>query len=176
MQGPHSVRSSWPRRVGRIPLPIGLMIGSLMVAGACSGSTPAAVGSTATASRGPVAAGAPTNFTATWPDEPGACPDEPEDSDFMCYHTQFAWQSAAGSDTSFRIYEGWTGEGDPMPTCTDLSADEIQQLLDTGPGARTAEHYAELSVGGGQECFWLTAVNDAGESAMVPADSNKPLE
>jgi hypothetical protein len=145
MQGLQSVRSSWPRRAGRVPLPIGLVIFSLMVAGACAGSTPTTAGSTATASRGPVAAGAPTDFTATWPDEPGACPDEPEDSDFMCYHIQFAWQSDAGSDTSFRIYEGWTGEGDPMPTCADLGPDEIQPLLDTDPGTRTADHYAALS-------------------------------
>jgi hypothetical protein len=175
----HGLRPIWSigrRRSGRVRLPLGLAIACLIAAGACASSTSTA-GATANSTATPSAGGlevpsAPAQFTATWPGDPVACPDEPADSEFMCYRIEFGWQSASGPDTHFRIYDGWTGEGDPMPACADLTPGEIHQLMDTEPGARQAEYYAALSVGGGQQCFWLSAVNAAGESGMVEAESN----
>jgi hypothetical protein len=44
--------------------------------------------------------------------------------------------------------------------------------LDTEPAARSVQIFDPMAVGGGQICYWITAVNSTGESAQVPAASN----
>jgi hypothetical protein len=96
---------------------------------------------------------------------PSPNPDESE-----CSQTDLAWQSSADPGTWFRIYISGTGEGNgnELPTCSDVQA-EAQVTLETEPGARSAQLFAMLGgVGGGDTCLWITAVNEAGESAQVP--------
>jgi predicted small lipoprotein YifL len=97
------------------------------------------------------------------------CPS-PNPDEFDCSQTDLTWQSGADQETWFRIYMSGTGEGDgnDIPTCSDVQG-EAQVVLETEPGARSAQLLAELSTGGGYTCLWITAVNEAGESAQVPA-------
>ena len=108
---------------------------------------------------------APTNFTAT--QHQGAVPC-PSPADASCSQTELAWKSSADASTKFRIYETGTGEGGD--TCADVQS-TAQVVLETKPGARSAQLFAELAVGGGESCYWITAVNSAGESAQVAAPS-----
>jgi hypothetical protein len=39
--------------------------------------------------------------------------------------------------------------------------------------SRTAQAFDPMATGGGQICYWITAVNSSGESARVPAASNQ---
>jgi len=80
--------------------------------------------------------------------------------------SDLAWQSTAASGTWFKIYEGWTGEGGA--TCQDAQATESLAIT-TAPNARSAKIYEEIATGGGARCMWITAVNNAGESAQVAA-------
>jgi hypothetical protein len=80
--------------------------------------------------------------------------------------SDLAWQSTALSGTWFKIYEAWTGEGGA--TCQDAQADELVAIT-TAPNARTAQVFEEIATGGGARCMWITAVNNVGESAQVPA-------
>ncbi len=112
---------------------------------------------------------APTNFTATEQEEYVSCPD-PNPDEFECSQTDLAWQSTADLGTWFRIYMSQTGEGDgnDVPTCSDVQG-EAQVALETEPGARSAQLLRMAGgVGEGDTCLWLTAVNEAGESAQVP--------
>jgi hypothetical protein len=105
----------------------------------------------------------PTGFTATTHSGSIPCPSP---TDASCSQTDLAWQSSADASTWFLIYEAWTGEG--PSTCGDVQAD-AQVILETKPGARSAQSFEEIATGGGERCLWITAVNDGGESAQVPA-------
>jgi hypothetical protein len=67
----------------------------------------------------------------------------------------------------FRIYTASTGE-DPAATCVTAQA-SAKVRLDTQPGATTAQIFDPMAVGGGQICWWIASVNDAGESAKTAA-------
>lgn len=152
----------------------GLTAAALLFA-ACSssGSSPAPVASAATsASAGApsVAAGpppAPTNFTATRKNGSAPCPSSEE----SCSQTDFAWQTSADPGTGFRIYSTGTGEG-PDATCLTVQASAAVRL-GAKATARSAQVFDPMAVGGGQICYWITAVNSTGESAQVPAASNE---
>jgi hypothetical protein len=141
----------------------------LLAACGSSGSSekPSATPSAPPAAQQPPAA--PTSFTATEQEEYVLCPS-PNPDEFDCSQTDLTWQSGADQETWFRIYMSGTGEGDgnDIPTCSDVQG-EAQVVLETEPGARSAQLLAELSTGGGYTCLWITAVNEAGESAQVPA-------
>lgn len=126
----------------------------------------------ALASSGPSAPGEPTNFTVY--QHPGTvqCPS-PNANSHLCWQTDLAWRSDAGTATWFRAYESWTGEGPGDITCptTPHHPDPAgeQMVLETAPGARSATLVATIYVGGGAPCLWLSAVDAAGESLAVPA-------
>jgi hypothetical protein len=158
-----------------------LLIAIAMLLASCGPSRtiptlPAAPASTALASAaatpattqtpGPVATptallppSAPGNFTATAKHVP--CPSIEE----TCVQTDFAWASTSGPGTRFKIYTQSTGEG--PETCLDVQSTAVM-LLETAADAVTARDLQELSVGGGQVCYWITAVSAAGESQQVP--------
>jgi hypothetical protein len=129
---------------------------------ATSPATPSAPGATGATVKVPPA---PTSFTATRHSGSVPCPSAAADS---CSQTDLAWQSTADASTWFRVYEAGTGEG--PDTCTDVQG-ETQLVLETKPGVRSAQLFAEMAVGGGEACYWITAVNSAGESTQVPAPS-----
>ena len=106
---------------------------------------------------------APTNFTAKQGQGTVPCPSP---ADASCSQTDLAWQSSADASTKFRVYETGTGEG--SDTCADVQS-TAEVVLETKPGARSAQLFAELAVGGGESCYWITAFNSAGESARVAA-------
>jgi hypothetical protein len=121
----------------------------------------AAAGQTSTA---PPLPPVPTNFTAKL--HQGAVPCPSPNGDANCSQTDLAWQSNADASTWFMIYEASTGEG--PTTCGDVQGDAVV-ALETKPGARSAQLFAEIATGGGETCLWITAVNDGGESVQVPA-------
>ena len=111
---------------------------------------------------------APTDFTATR--KTGVtCPSPDPDGDH-CYQDDFAWKASANPGTGFRVYEASFGF-DPNGTCAGAQAD-AQVILDAKPAARSAQLFVPMAVGGGQPCYWITAVNSAGESEQVPAAGN----
>jgi len=148
-----------------------------MLAAACSssGSTPGSqatqAGSTPTSGVAASAAAqvppAPTNFTATRKSGSVPCPSA-EDS---CSQVDFAWQAGADPEAGFRIYVTGTGEG-PDATCLTAQAGATVRL-GAKAAARTAQAFDPMAVGGGQICYWITAVSSVGESAKVPASSNQ---
>jgi hypothetical protein len=138
-----------------------------LLAAAC-GSTGSSVKSSPTPTAAPAVQqppAAPTAFTATEQEEYVLCPS-PNPDEFDCSQTDLTWQSTADPGTWFRVYSWGTGEGDD--TCSDVQG-QAQVVLETEPGARSAQLFAELGMGGGNTCLWITAVNEAGESAQVPA-------
>src|SRR5664280_2911901 len=150
----------------------GLAAAALLFA-ACSssGSSPAPVASVATsASAGApsvvAAPPAPTNFTATRKNGSAPCPSSEE----SCFQTDFTWQASADAEKGFRIYQASFGL-DPEGTCAGVQAD-AKAVLDAKPAARTAQLFRPMAVGGGSPCLWITAVNNSGESAPVPAAGN----
>ena len=106
---------------------------------------------------------APTDFTAKQRQGTVPCPSP---ADASCSQTDLAWKSSADASTKFRVYATGTGEG--PDTCADVQS-SAQVVLETKPGARSAQLFAELAVGGGEACYWITAFNSAGESAQVAA-------
>ena len=106
---------------------------------------------------------APTAFTAVRESDSVPCPS----ADGSCSQTDLAWQSTAAAGTSFRIYEASYGL-DPNGTCAAVQGD-AKAVLDTKPDVTTAQLFEAMAVGGGAPCFWMTAVNQAGESSQVPA-------
>jgi hypothetical protein len=109
---------------------------------------------------------APTNFVATPTNSSVPCPS----ADGSCLQTDFAWQSTADSGVWFKVYESSFGF-DPNGTCAGVQAD-AESVLETKPALRTAQLLQPMAVGGGKGCFWITAVNGAGESAQAPAAGN----
>jgi hypothetical protein len=112
---------------------------------------------------------APTNFTATRKSGSVPCPSADPNGD-NCSQTDLAWQAGADPGTGFRIYWTGTGEG-PDATCLTEQASATVKL-ETKPAARTAQIFDPIAIGGGQICYWITAVNSSGESAQVPAAGN----
>jgi len=106
---------------------------------------------------------APTNFTATRKSGSVPCPS----ADESCSQTDLAWQSSADPGTWFRVYWMGTGEG-PDATCQTVQA-QATVRLDTELAARSVQIFDPMAVGGGQICYWITAVSSAGESAQVAA-------
>jgi hypothetical protein len=106
---------------------------------------------------------APTSFTAARKSGSVPCPS----ADDSCSETDLAWQSTADPGTWFRVYWAGTGE-DPAATCLTVQA-QATTRLDTKPAARSAQIFDPMAVGGGEICYWITAVSSAGESAKVPA-------
>ena len=109
---------------------------------------------------------APTDFVATPKTGSVPCPS----ADGSCLQTDFVWQSTADSGAWFKIYESSFGL-DPEGTCAGVQAD-AKSVLETKPAVRAAKLLQPMAVGGGKGCFWITAVNSAGESAQVPAAGN----
>jgi hypothetical protein len=131
---------------------------------AAAGNSPSAVAPSAAAAAPP----APTSFTAAR--KTGVtCPSADPNGDH-CYQDDFAWQASSDPEKGFRVYEASFGF-DPNGTCAGVQAD-AKAILDTKPGARSAQLFAPMAVGGGQPCYWITAVNSAGESEQVPAAGN----
>jgi hypothetical protein len=118
----------------------------------------------AQASTAPEPPPVPTNFTAK--QHQGSVPCPSPNADSSCKQTDLAWQSKADASTRFRIYAAGTGEG--PSTCGDVQG-QAQVVLETKPGAKSAQLFAELATGGGETCLWITAVNSSGESVQVPA-------
>jgi hypothetical protein len=110
---------------------------------------------------------APTGFTATRKSGSAPCPS----ADDSCSQTDFAWQASVDPGTGFKIYWAGTGE-DPTATCQTAQADATVRI-DAKPSARSAQVFDPMAVGGGQMCYWITAVNGAGESVQVPAAGNE---
>ena len=113
---------------------------------------------------------APTNFTATRESGSVPCPSADANGD-SCSQTDFAWQTSADPGAGFRIYVTGTGEG-PDATCLTERASATVRL-GAKATARSAQIFDPMAVGGGQICYWITAVNSTGESAQVPAASNE---
>jgi hypothetical protein len=111
---------------------------------------------------------APTNFTATR--KSGSVPCPANGPDGPCSQVDFAWQASADPGSGFTIYVAATGEG-PDATCPTAQANASVRL-ETKPAARTAQAFDPMATGGGQICYWITAVNSLGESAQVPAAGN----
>jgi hypothetical protein len=111
----------------------------------------------------------PTNFTATRKSGSVPCPSADANGD-SCSQVDFAWQASAGPGTGFRIYVAATGEG-PDATCLTEQASATVRL-GVKPAVRSAQAFDPMAVGGGQICYWITAVNSSGESAQVPAAGN----
>lgn len=132
-------------------------------------ATPAAVSPTIAVSAAPSvlkAPPAPTNFTVTHQPGSVACPSPDPNGGGMCEQTDLTWQSTAAPGTTFGIYVASTGEGGA--SCTDVQPEEIVAFT-TAADATTAQFFGERATGGGETCYWITAVNTAGESAQVPA-------
>jgi len=141
-----------------------LATGTVLVSPAVTPSaTGTALASASTAARVPPA---PTNFTATRKNGSVPCPS----ADESCSETDLAWRSSADPETWFRVYWAGTGE-DPAATCQTVQA-QATTRLDTEPAARTVQVFDPMALGGGQICYWITAVNSTGESAQVAAASN----
>ena len=145
---------------GTTPAPLATQPGSSPTSAVASIS---AAASTSAAAQVPPA---PTNFTATRKSGSVPCPS----ADESCSETDLAWQSSADPGTGFRIYWTGTGEG-PDATCLTVQA-QATTRLDTKPAARSVQIFDPMAVGGGQICYWITAVNSTGESTQVPAASN----
>jgi hypothetical protein len=148
----------------------GLVVVALLFA-ACSSSSstlaPLVTPTNTTAT--PVAVGAPpapTSFTATRKSGSVPCPSAAD----SCSETDLAWQSTAGAGTWFKIYSTGTGE-DPAATCLSVQSQAVSKL-NTKPDATNAQVFDPMAVGGGQTCWWITAVNGSGESAQAPAAGN----
>jgi hypothetical protein len=123
-------------------------------------------GAVASAVVGPPAA--PTNFTATR--KSGVtCPSADANGDH-CFQDDSAWQASADPETGFRIYVASTGEGPDAKCLTEQPNAKVK--LRPGPTERTARVLDPISVGGGQICYWITAVSSAGESAQMAAAGN----
>ena len=133
----------------------------LVTATATPAATPALTPVATPAAPQPPAA--PTTFTATSKSGSVPCPS----ADGSCLQTDFAWQSTAAAGTSFRVYMASYGL-DPNGTCAAVQGD-AKAVLDTKPDVTTAQLFEAMAVGGGAPCFWITAVNQAGESSQVPA-------
>jgi hypothetical protein len=152
----------------------GLAAAVLLLA-ACGSSTitpvpaPPSALTSAASSAAPSAAGAPklppvpSNFTAKQRQGTVPCPSP---ADASCLQTDIAWQSDADATTWFRVYEAGTGEG--PTTCADVQS-QAEVVLETKPGVKSAQLFAELATGAGETCLWITAVNNDGESARVAA-------
>ncbi len=104
---------------------------------------------------GTASATPPTHVTAF--QHPGVlnpCPYHFTDGG-ICIQTDLALQSTADPTTWFRVYEGWTGEGPGPLSCPeaqrtpDLKSGAEPLVLETKPGARSAQLRAEASIGGG---------------------------
>jgi len=109
---------------------------------------------------------APTDFVALVENGSVPCPSpDPSQSDASCKQTNLSWTYTSAPDTSFRIYAVSIGE-DPTATCEASSA-QASPVLDTKPAITSAHLFNEVSVGGGAQCLWITAVNAAGESPRV---------
>jgi hypothetical protein len=108
---------------------------------------------------------APTSFTANLQSGSVPCPSA-NAAGSSCSQTDLAWQSTAAAGTQFKIYLASTGEG--PDTCADVQSTAVV-VLQTQPDATSAQLFAEKAVGGGATCYWITAVNSAGESSQVPA-------
>jgi len=94
----------------------------------------------------------------------------PSSSD-SCKRTDLAWQSSSSSATGFRVYLATIGL-DPNATCADERAN-AKVVVEVGGSARTAQYFQPLAVGTAN-CWWVSAVNEAGESDMVAALGQTP--
>ena len=131
-----------------------------------SASTPAKSTALASGSSMAQAPSAPTDFIALIENGSVPCPSpDPSQSDASCKQTNLSWTYTSAPDTSFRIYAVSIGE-DPTATCEASSA-QASAVLDTKPAITSAHLFNEVSVGGGAQCLWITAVNAAGESPRV---------
>jgi hypothetical protein len=104
----------------------------------------------------------PSYFLATLRSRSSTCP--PQVKATHCSVTDLTWESRAGADTWFRIY------------ATTPAADGIEGgrlVLETAPGARTAQLFAPTTSGDRPE-LWITAVSALGESAPELDDRQKP--
>ena len=109
---------------------------------------------------------APSDFIALIENGSVPCPSpDPSQSDASCKQTNLSWTYTSAPDTSFRIYAVSIGE-DPTATCEASSA-QASAVLDTKPAITSAHLFNVVSVGGGAQCLWITAVNAAGESPRV---------
>jgi len=133
-----------------------------------SAQVPAAGNEVSTPSAAAAAPPAPTGFTATR--KSGVtCPSADPNGDH-CFQDDFTWQANSDPEKGFRIYQASFGL-DPEGTCAGVQAD-AKAVLDAKPAARTAQLFRPMAVGGGSPCLWITAVNNSGESAQVPAAGN----
>jgi hypothetical protein len=139
------------------------LVGVALLFAACGprGSTPAPLATqpvSSPTSAVVAAPPAPTNFTATRTSGSVPCPG----ADGDCTQTDLAWQSSADSGTWFRVYWAGTGE-DPAATCLTVQT-QATIRLDTAPAARSAQLFDPMAVGGGETCYWITAVVGFGYS------------
>jgi hypothetical protein len=136
-----------------------------------SAQVPAASNSSSTAaqSAAPEGPAAPTGFTATRKSGSVACPS-PDPNGGSCSQTDFAWQASADPETGFRIYVVGTGEGGGATCVTEQPNATV--ALELAPNLRSARAFDPIATGGGQICYWITAVSSTGESEQVPAAGN----
>jgi len=133
-----------------------------------SAQVPAASNEASTPSAAAAAPPAPTNFTATR--KSGSVPCPANGPDGTCSQVDFAWQASADPGSGFTIYVAATGE-DPDATCLTAQANATVRL-ETEPATRSAQALDPMAVGGGQICYWITAVNFSAESGQVAAAGN----
>ena len=81
-----------------------------------------------------------------------------------------AGQASTDPGSGFTIYVAATGEG-PDATCLTAQANATVRL-GIKPASRSAQAFDPMVVGGGQICYWITAVNFSAESGQVAAAGN----
>jgi hypothetical protein len=138
-----------------------------------SGPTPAASsaapgGSTPTPAL-PAVPAAPTDFTALIANSDAPCESGDETN---CWEWEFTWTSSADPGTRFRIYRGYVSMMGDEP-CSS-AADTAEMLVESEAGARSVK-YLEPAFVGTTLCHWVTAFNEAGESAKVAAAGDEAV-
>jgi hypothetical protein len=111
---------------------------------------------------------APTNVEPN--DEQGYGVHCEGDEELSCW-LDLRWQNTSGPGTRFRVYMGMSGEEEGA-TCS--SAVSRARLLDETQAGETSVHLASegVPIGDGFPCYWVSAVNDAGESNLAPSSLN----
>ena len=119
---------------------------------------------------GPAVPSAPANV-GTSSSQPWGVECRPEDEGGTCW-LDLHWTNTSGPGTRFRIYEAWTGEeASGTPTCGSVQ-DEVRPLYDTPPDMTSIYLEVEMVIGNGAPCYWVSAFNAAGESALSPSAAN----
>ena len=154
-----------------------ILAAAVLVAAACGGSSAITAPSGAAT---PTRAATPTPTELQPPPVPTnfrfgvekvACPDYPNET---CTQFPVVWSSTSGTDTWFRIWLAWPGNGE---TCGDV-AGQARKILETAPHARSGQAIDQVFIDidiDAEPCLWISAVNSAGESRRVDGRNDSSL-